>query len=151
MSDLFLRPKRASMIGMHCLSWFKEFKGWTSVRTLLTTLSLSTALSLPWLYLPQTPSIISMEMSWGTCRRASSWGLVLKHDPDIMHHPRPHAEKPISGVTISPVLWNLTTPVFPETMPAALLRYQGQILVGGEAVGSLCPKVMCPQLLACCL
>ncbi|MEW5309627.1 MAG: hypothetical protein WDW38_001504 [Sanguina aurantia] len=37
-------------------------------------------------------------------------------------------EKPISGVTISPVLWNLTTPVFPETMPTALLRYQGQIL-----------------------
>lgn len=40
-------------------------------------------------------------------------------------------ESPISGVTISPVLWNLTTPVYPETMPTALLRYEGQILVSG--------------------
>lgn len=36
----------------------------------------------PWLYLPHTPSIISTQLSWGTCGRASSWGHVLQQDPD---------------------------------------------------------------------
>lgn len=48
------------------------------------------------------------------------------------------SESPISGVSISPVLWNLTTPVYPETMPTALLRYEGQILVSEFNKQSFC-------------